>query len=161
MNARHSPSRRSLMLSAAASLALPGLARAGAWGPASFGNDGALDWVIDFVKTPTEAFVRETLSLVPGQLVDSFRGESIVAAAEVVAASLGRPCPDLPKDVAAIAVRSRDSFRGLAPLAHESVTLVLRGKSELRRNWSESASLRAKWEASVNDLRKRLVPGAG
>jgi hypothetical protein len=159
MSLRRSPSRRRLLLSLVALWAAPA-ARAGAWSHQSFGNDGALDWVIDFVKTPTEAFVRETLSLVPGQMVDAAKGESIIAAAEVVAASLGRPAPDLPKDVAEVVARSRDRFRGLATPAHEAVTAVFGRKSELRWNWRESAALLAKWEGSVNGLRKRLLPNA-
>ena len=148
--------RRAFLLLLAA-MASPSAALAGAWSYESFENDGALDWAGEFVDNPTPAFVRQSLALaVSGKYIDNFAGECTIAAAEVVAASLGRPCKVFPKELAPIVAKARSEIRALSPLAKSALARVLGPQSELRQNWSVHADDLAKWEASVHELQARL-----
>lgn len=151
------PSRRNVLL--VALLALPMRSYAGAWSHESFENEGALDWVLEFQRKPTPAFVRQALARgVAGGGIDSFDGDSIVAAAEVVAASLGRPCKGLPAALLPMIAPSKKGFAQLAPLADSGVVGVLGPSSELRELWTRQAEALARWESAIRDLRARLSP---
>ncbi|HEV8261486.1 MAG TPA: DUF4259 domain-containing protein, partial [Burkholderiales bacterium] len=69
----------------------------GAWGAGGFENDAALDFVatIEGVDDLVAAFASE-----PGKKIDADTASVIIAAAECVAAMLGRPADDIPKDLA-------------------------------------------------------------
>src|SRR5437667_456841 len=115
--------RRESLFVLAALAAVPVRSFAGAWSHESFANDGALDWVAEFQNTPTAEFLRSTLAQgTTGKYIESFAGESIIAAAEVVAASLDHPSPQFPKEVAAVVLKSALQFRPLAPLARSALT---------------------------------------
>ncbi len=154
--------RRESLLFFAALVAIPVRSLAGAWSHESFANDGALDWAAEFQNTPTTEFLRSTLAQgTTGEYIESFAGECIVAAAEVVAASLEHPSPQLPKELAAVVLKSAAQFRSLAPLARSALTSgVLGPKSELRENWSLHAEGLARWKGSVNELLTRIEPRA-
>lgn len=148
--------RRDLLLVSAV-LVVPSVSLAGAWSHESFDNDGALDWVAEFQENPTVQALRRTLALgITGKYIESFAGESVIAAAEVVAASLGRPCKGFPQELASIVAKSGSQFRTLASLAQSALAGVLGPGSELRENWSLRAEGLARWEGSVNELVKRL-----
>nr|WP_315490792.1 DUF4259 domain-containing protein [uncultured Rhodoferax sp.] len=150
--------RRESLLFIAAVAAIPNYARAGAWSHESFANDGALDWVAEFQKTPTLEFLRSTLVQgTAGEYIEHFAGECIIAAAEVVAASLGRPSPQFPKELAPVVLKSAAQFKSLAAIARSALTGgVLGAKSELLENWSLHAEGLARWKGSVSELLKRL-----
>jgi len=153
--------RRRILLLLTGTILSPSAVLAGAWSYESFENDGALDWVGEFKDNPNPEFIRQALALAAsGKYIDSFAGECAVAAAEVVAASLGRPCKGFPAELGAIVARAHSEMRPLAPLASTALTGVLGLHSELRQNWSLHAEDLAKWEASVNDLRARLLQPA-
>ena len=139
-------------------LVLPSTTLAGAWSHESFDNDGALDWVEYFKQKPTVAFLYETLELaVNSKYIDHFAGECTIAAAEVVAACLGRPCKSFPEDLKPFIANIRiDDALLLAPLARAALSSVLDNKSELRRSWSLHAEDLAIWKANVNELQVRL-----
>ncbi|WP_067273124.1 DUF4259 domain-containing protein [Mitsuaria sp. 7] len=150
--------RRAVLISLVATLA-HGTARAGTWGHGSFGNDGALDWLGDFLDRPSAASIEATLNaaLTSGPL-GSFEGESAMAAAEVVAAALGRPAPDLRNDLLAW-LRRTDlaDYKKLKALAGRAVNAVISGqRSELRELWSPDRVDFAQWQASAQELLKRL-----
>lgn len=150
--------RRESLLFLVALVAAPTPSLAGAWSHESFANDGALDWVAEFRNTPNPEFLRSTLVQgTKGEYVESFAGECIIAAAEVVAAGLGRPSPQFPKELASVVSKSATQFKLLAPLARSALTGgVLGTKSELRENWSLHAEGLARWKRSVDELLKRL-----
>jgi len=149
--------RRRALLFLLVALVTPSVTSAGAWSHESFENDGALDWAAEFQQNPTAEFVRRTLaSGANSRHIESFVGESIIAAAEVVAASLGRPCKGLPPEVVSLVARFGAQYRMLASLAQSALAGVLGSGSELRENWSLHADGLARWESSVNELVKRL-----
>ncbi len=150
--------RRESLLFLAATVAAPKPSLAGAWSHESFANDGALDWVAEFLNTPTPDFLRGTLAKgTKGEYLDNFTGECVIAAAEVVAASLGRPSHQFPKELASVVSKWATQFKLLAPLARSALNGgVLGAKSELRENWSLHAEDLARWKTSVNELLKRL-----
>jgi hypothetical protein len=119
----------------------------------------ALDWVGDFKENPTLPFLKKTLESAPaGKYVESDIGEKVIAAAEVVAASLGRHSQDFPNELMAVITRSKKQFEALAPLARAAVLRVNGATSELRENWSLHAEDLDEWEKSVNGLVSRLSP---
>src|SRR5262245_31372268 len=106
----------------------------GAWGPGGFENDTALDFAatIKSVDDLAAAFVAK-----PGKKIDADRACIIIAAAECVAAMLGRPADDLPKK---LAVRLRGLGRPEAALletTRNQVSMVIAG-SELSELWAEA-----------------------
>src|SRR4051812_1038014 len=80
-------------------------AQAGAWGYKSFGNDDALDWVGNFLARGGQSAVEKTIARVAKATgyLEAPQACYAIAACEVLAAAQGRPSPDLPKDVAALA----------------------------------------------------------
>ena len=153
------PSRRRFLILLPL-LSVPTHTVAGAWSHESFANDGALDWVAEFRRTPTVEFLRSTLSAgTTGDFIESFTGESIIAAAEVVAASLGRPASDFPKDLGPIVAKASAQLRPLASLARSALAGVLGSKSELRETWGANTEAFASWQGHVKRLFERLAPG--
>src|SRR3954467_11431998 len=82
-------------------------AHAGAWGYESFANDDALDWVENSLMPGGQSAVEKTIaSVAKGRgYLQAPDGCFALAACEVLAAAQGRPSPNLPKDVAALANR--------------------------------------------------------
>ncbi|WP_431046351.1 DUF4259 domain-containing protein [Roseateles sp. L2-2] len=150
--------RRALLINLAAMLAHH-TAHAGAWGHGIFDNDGALDWLGAFVARPSSASVEAALNaaLRTGPL-ESPEGESAMAAAEVVAAALGKPAQNLPKELTACLQRAdRAPYQKLKKLAGRAVNAVVSGKqSELRELWREDQKTFPLWQANGFDLLTRL-----
>jgi hypothetical protein len=78
-----------------------------------------------------------------------------IAAAEVVAALLGRPLDELPDNVSEWVESHRGRHEpSLASTALAALARV-RKKSELKEQWDESDEPKA-WYASLDDLERRL-----
>jgi hypothetical protein len=155
------PNRRHLILTALSVLTAPSISSAGAWSHESFENDGALDWADEFEEKPTVDFVRRTLARgATGKFIESFDGECVIAAAEVVAASLGRAGKGFPLTLEPVVAKLRAQIRALAPQAQTALDGVLGSQSELRQSWSLHAEDLHDWESSVKELRQRLSPRA-
>jgi len=129
----------------------------GAWGANAFENDDAADWLSDLVDTEDDTDpVRFALEAVieEDEPVEAPESSMALAAAEVVAAALGRPSPKLPEDVQSWLPRQRVKVIGeLRDLALDAVRTV-KENSELRDLWNESDP--AEWLKEVEDLEKRL-----
>jgi hypothetical protein len=153
-------SRRSACALLMASLAIPSsVAHADTWSARSFGNDGALDWVEQFLQRPTSDFLSTTLAQgVGSRFISRFAGESIVAASEVVAASWGRPCIDFPIELIVIVANARMAMRRVSTLAQAGLNGVLGEASELRRLWSLDLQGLADWQDNLRQLLQRLQP---
>lgn len=150
-------SRRQILLAMPATQLGISYTHAGTGSHESVENDGALDWAGDFEDRPPVAFLRATLARgTSGKPLESFDGESIIAAVEVVAASSGHPCKGFPQQLAPIVARSSLQFRALAPQAKAALAGVIGAKSELRESWSLRADDLARWTSSVKDLMARL-----
>jgi hypothetical protein len=127
----------------------------GAWGTGAFDNDDASDWVYTLETDGIDA--------VDSALADALESDDLpqpldtnaVAAAEVVAAALGRPAADLPETVATLAAglatRVRDEHLEQARTAAQKVL----ASSEIGELWAESDD-DAVWRAAMGDLITRL-----
>ena len=128
----------------------------GTWGAGAFQNDTALDWVGGLVDSGGAASIHTSLSAAarPGFLDCDACCEAL-AAAEIVAASLGRPSPSLPHEIPdwlkRVGFTADEPTRELAIKALAGVS----GASELRQLWEEWHSV-AKWDAALSELTSRL-----
>ena len=155
----------------------------GAWGTHSFANDGALDWLGDFLDGPSDDALRATFSpaprvQTPGIIARLFGaqptstpvrpyGEHVLAAAEVVAAMRGHPPTETPEgfarlprrtppeDVVSAAIRGVDSILDESSELHELWKDTEDDDSEVARN--SATSDYQKWLASARDIRERLT----
>lgn len=125
----------------------------GAWGIGSFENDQAGDWIYDLEEADDWGLVQTTLQkILDGDDEDACEA---LAAAEVVAAALGRPLANLPEEATQWLGEHRDLPDNLVALATRAVTAVAT-TSELKELWEETADFDA-WCGTVRDLQSRLA----
>lgn len=134
----------------------------GAWGHGSFENDDALDFVPDLTGEATWAPARGAFASALEAGCDAelevTEASHALAAAEAVAAALGRPSAGLPEEVAAWVAAVEPPDAELVDHACRAVERVLNG-SELQGLWDESSDA-ASWHREVEGLLRRLC-GAG
>src|SRR6476469_7059069 len=129
----------------------------GAWGPRNFENDTARDFAGDYADLPGEALLLSALAtaLEEEDLMESEVAQEALAAAEIVAAALGKPGSDFPASLqAAVAGLDLGEDSELQEMAQEAVEDVLEA-SELQELWAESPEY-ANWQAVQQDLLNRL-----
>lgn len=113
----------------------------GAWGPNSFENDDAADWVYEFessgIAAVTSALDR-VCSLVPDEYLEAPEASVAIAAAEIVAAARDGDVSSLSESTRDALAKNRLSFAGL-PLLKRAETAVERvlARSELKKLWEE------------------------
>jgi hypothetical protein len=132
-------------------------ANAGAWGDGSFENDDAMDWVNDCVHAASAEVVKAALDRVLSEeVVEAPDASAAIAAAEVVAASLGKPSPAIPANLKAwLAGQQTAQVAAQAALAKRALAKIEDPKkSELRQMWSEGKANR--WLANVQALQSRI-----
>ena len=130
----------------------------GAWGIGHFDNDDAGDWMLEFEDAKSLAPVRDAFAEADASLDYLDAGIACIglAAAEVVAASLGRPAPDLPDSVAdVVATLDGPPASDLVARA-KAVVERIGADSELRELWEETDDF-DEWQSRVADLAGRLV----
>jgi hypothetical protein len=133
----------------------------GAWGHRNFENDSALDFAAEFRAAPSEVLLLETLTIVvelgeDGDYIDADEASPALAAAELVAAALGRPAADLPAGLQALVDKlDIGDDEELPELASAAVAQVLRA-SELQELWAENGEPN-EWQAVQQDLLARLA----
>jgi hypothetical protein len=129
----------------------------GAWSHEPFGNDDAGDWVWELEKTNDFSLLETALSTVTDAAADYLEAPECceaLAAAEVVAALLDKPCASLPDDVAAWVKGKPRPGPALTGKARAAVAAIL-GSSELQELWEESDDY-LQWQAITKDLEVRL-----
>ena len=153
----------------------------GTWGHNAFENDDAAEWAdqltgasvadsldapgMDLTALDSQARSLDDVSFLTAALergaassadaLDDFEASAhALAAAEVVAALLGRPGDLLPEDVADWAEERQGQHGALAPLAQKAIARI-RTASELKRLWDEGDG--GDWYASLDDLAHRLT----
>jgi Domain of unknown function (DUF4259) len=129
----------------------------GAWGPGSFENDDALDWLNELVEGSGLRPVSAALGRTTGEYVEAPDASAAVAAAEIVAALMGRPLAGLP-DEAKAWIRAHPA-RPAPALVEQARAAVRRVQtdSELRELWEEGdAETASAWHACMDDLARRL-----
>jgi hypothetical protein len=131
--------------------------RMGAWGPGSFENDDAMDWLADLVDGGGMDVVESAFhGVADAEYLEAPEASSAVAAAEVVAALAGRPPAELPDEAAEwVAAHGRPPGDRLVRQARAAVQRV-RADSELKELWEEDGDGPNEWHAAVDDLLRRL-----
>ena len=142
-----------------------------AWGLGNFENDTALDFV-DAVIEEGRSLIKYAIQNVAqsrmDEYVDCSDAEECLAAAEYVAAALGKPSADLPEDVGDWVGRHdilKEDDVSIQKLLRTSKNLVqqaqdavyrVRNASELKELWDEAGEYDA-WVKVLDDLRDRLA----
>lgn len=128
----------------------------GAWGSGPFENDAATDWVHDLEDADDLTLAIDALERVrTDEHVDADDASVAIAAAEVVAATGGRPHGDLPPEVTAWIARSDLTLDPEhAEAATGAVERVRADESELADRWAESDDVA--WRDHLDDLAERL-----
>ena len=128
----------------------------GAWGTGAFDNDDASDWVYELEDGGMDAIESALDDAVRSSDLSAPTDVNAIAAAEVVAAAIGRPVPGLREDIAALVLRVAP---GVTPehaaRARTAVEHVLNA-SELAELWAETDN-DAEWRGLVQDLIRRLT----
>jgi hypothetical protein len=130
---------------------------AGTWGAGQFDNDQSLDTSSNWAEFGGVDDVRRALGFaISAKYLDSSDAEDALVAAEVVAASWGKPNKDLPADLAAwIERQPTDRLRALTPQALAAIACVRSSDgSELYELWADGGT--DEWLAQVDDLVSRL-----
>lgn len=129
----------------------------GAWGAGGFENDDALDWAAD-ISSPVD--IETFFSGLPlndeSPPPEADVACQIVAAAEAVAALMGRPGPDFPDDLA----KRLDDAEASPELIEQAkhVLSAMLGGSELQELWADSDDGGEEWNVAITGLIDRLNP---
>ena len=131
----------------------------GAWGTGAFDNDAALDWVweledggVTAIESALDDAVRSSDLYAPTDV-------EAIAAAEVVAAAIGRPLPGLSEEIGELVAHVTSSVTPEhTARARTAVERVLNA-SELAELWAETDDA-DEWRGLVEDLITRLTPEA-
>jgi hypothetical protein len=129
----------------------------GTWAVGSFESDTALDWLAKLHENGDFSLVRQALA-VDLEHAEPCVAAKAVAAADLVACSLGHPPPERRRrGLVEWTQQHSESFTPeLLELARSAVATV-KIKSKLRDAWKErDGSVSPAWLASIADLEKRL-----
>ena len=131
----------------------------GTWGPGSFENDHASDWVFDLEESDGLPFLEQSIEAVAAlgdDYLEAHVAESAIAAAETLACLRGRPGKNLTESLENwLAANSQDVPSGLLQRAQAALERVQRPPSELLELWEESAEF-SNWQDSMQNLVRRL-----
>jgi hypothetical protein len=135
------------------------------WGVLPFENDTALDWIWELEDEKDTFILSDCFAAVveaeAEEIIEITTAEEALAAAEVLAALLERPLPELPGEVNTYIARLRYKrpSSDLVDLAVEAVERV-REESELRARWDATEGAE-KWHLAMTDLHARLMGRRG
>jgi len=130
---------------------------AGTWGVGHFDNDQSLDTSSTWAESGTVDAIQDALSLaVSARYLEAPDAEDALVAAEVVAASWGKPNKELPADLSAWMQRQPPGqLRALGPQALAAIERVRSPDgSELYELWADQGL--EEWLAQLDDLASRL-----
>ena len=128
----------------------------GAWGTGAFDNDGALDWAGELEDGGITAIESALDDAIRSSDLSAPTDVEAIAAAEVVAAAIGRPLPSLGEDIAALVPHLAPSVTPEhIKRARTAVERVLNA-SELAELWEETDDADT-WRGLVEDLIERLT----
>jgi hypothetical protein len=126
----------------------------GAWGHLFDENDDAADWLADFEDSLNWATVDEALAITEADYIEAPDASNALAAAEVVAAGLGKGSPRLERAISEWALAHSSEAAARREQAVSALTVV-RDNSELQELWQEADEY-ADWQTSVNETLSRL-----
>lgn len=127
----------------------------GAWGPGSFDNDDALDWVADLHDDGDVRMISMAFDEADEGEIELPEAASIIAAAETVAAMNGRPSADLPGEAADWLAANRPRPDAALTARARAAVAAVRAGSELKELWEQHDS--TGWYAALDDLLHRLA----
>ena len=130
----------------------------GTWGPGSFENDDALDWIAELAESSDDGPIVDALNTVIDQADESPEAPDCavaIAAVEVVAAWMGEPSDDCPEEVEAW-VEGRPAPSATMISQARYVTEAISENSGLKDLWKESDEFES-WKMSINDLLARML----
>ena len=125
----------------------------GAWGHQFDENDDAADWLGEFSDSPAWDACAAAFSAIDGDYVEAPECSCAIAAAEVVAAGLGKPSDRLDDAIIDWATEHADGAPSLKNAAVAAL-LRIRNDSELAELWNEGDA--DEWLATIDDLNSRL-----
>jgi hypothetical protein len=137
----------------------------GTWGAGALENDIAADWVWQIQDAGSEqnaigvieSALREASEVPADEYLDADAGSCALAAAEVVAAALGRPADDLPENVTEwLTGHAQAVPETYGEKARAAVARTSGANSELAELWAESDGAQ-EWLAQVRGLLGRLT----
>jgi hypothetical protein len=128
----------------------------GTWGTGNFDNDKAADYATTFQEDPNETLLLETLTAVSAEgYPEAPEACEALAAAEIIAAALGKAVRGFPEDLLLSANNlSLSSPDAALKLARRAIKAVLK-KSELKELWEDTDEYEA-WVAMQEALLERL-----
>ena len=141
-------------------LSLTSIAIGGAWGTGSFDNDDALDWVWELEESSGSSAIENALHPVAtsNAYIEAPSGSYAIAAAEALAALMGKPSESLPPEVTSW-VKSQ-SFKPSAELLNMARSALANvsdeSRSELAQLWKESGTAYDEWREHLAGLSERL-----
>ena len=127
----------------------------GTWGAGGFENDEAADFVAGIASVDDIAAVFETLPEDSGADVGADQAARVIAAAECVAAMMGRPAGDMPGDLAPKLAGFGDPDPQLVQSARDVLSRIV-SRSELADLWAEDDP--AAFNLAIGSLIDRLNP---
>jgi hypothetical protein len=153
------PVKLRILLLAFVALVAGARAEVRTWGTGGFENSEALEWFEKEFKTRGMRAVQQAIEIVARS--DDYllmpQGCRAIAACEVLAAVQGRPSPDLPEEVAAMAHKyPKKVHDALRRTARDAIDRVLGPDSEAKDVWKQAGDDYEKWREAVSDLKARL-----
>jgi hypothetical protein len=126
------------------------------WSYYNFDNDPAADFSTKFRDTHSLGLLTEALAdISSAQTIEAEAGQEALAAAEIVAALLGKPGRDLPLDLLPITVQlTPEETTTYRALAREAVQAVAK-RSALQAHWSQGDNAKD-WQQLQKELLARL-----
>lgn len=127
----------------------------GTWGAGGFENDTALDFIAGIKTAEDIAAAFAALPEDPTTEIDADQAQAVIAAAECIAARLGRPAPDMPDTLGTMLAAFDEPDAGTIDLAKDAMSRILR-TSELTDLWAEGDA--TDWNLAITSLIERLNP---
>ena len=127
----------------------------GTWGAGGFENDEAADWIAGVGSLADLTRVLQEFPADPTEEIDADQSQRAIAAAECVAAMLGRPAGDAPADLVSRLVELGEPEVSLVEAARNAVSRLL-GSSQLIGLWAEEGP--ALFNLAISGLIERLNP---
>ncbi|MGE5389633.1 MAG: DUF4259 domain-containing protein [Deltaproteobacteria bacterium] len=138
----------------------------GAWETGVFDNDSALDWLDDILESgsltrvllPLKQTINSRRKTIFGRnknkYIEEPLGSECLAAAEVIATSIGRPGHTIPVQLIDWVEAKRMQLDTKTIELAARAVIIIKTDSELKELWEESEYY-CQWLETVNDLEKR------
>lgn len=127
----------------------------GAWGVGTFDNDDAGDWLYDLEETNDLSLIDQSLTL-EDDYIEAPDGCNALAAAEIIAALMGKTRKNLPENAAKWVNDNKEHpANQLKEKAIKAIGKVLSENSELIELWEEGSDFDG-WKKDVNEIKKLL-----